>query len=334
MKSRPPLPRVPHTAMSRLSLPLLLLLALTACQKDLVRWPYYQKTHFTVAFDWTAAPSAQPSEMMLVMFAENGGRPLDYGFAGHAGGQLDLAAGNYKALAYNGDTETLTGLGTTWENYELTTHEVELSRVSPLFASRASVPRAEGAEDEPVILQPDMAWTGAVTEILAGEHERETATLPMRPAVYTYTINISQVKNLGYVTNISATISGMSSSMHPATGRPTENHGTIPVTLSTDSRSSITATFRSFGHCPSEEIEAGHVLVVYARLVDGSKWYYEVNVTSALHDADHVAPDETGRNVEIPIEVSGIPFPKPFTNGSGMHPDVEDWMEVEEDVFM
>ena len=314
---------------------LMLLMALVACQKSLEMWPNYLKTTFNIHFDWSDTKDASPSEMQLVAFEKETATPLEFGFVGNRGGQVELKAGSYNVLAFNSDTETLYGKGDAWETYELASIVTELTRINSMFANSRVVPRGVGSEDEPVILQPDMAWTTALEEMMAGDNESEDVTLPMQPAVYTYRFNISKVENLSYVSDLTATISGMSGSMWPATGKPSDTHCTMPVTLTIDGDSNISIVFRSFGHCPSGKVEARHILVVYAVLQDHSKWYYEFDVTDVLHDEAHLHP-ASGKDPDglEPIELEHLPFPKPLTNGSGLHPDVEDWYEISVSIIM
>lgn len=333
-----PLPRR-HTAIAAGAVIMLMIAA--ACQKDLDRGPNYLKTHFKVLFDWTDARDASPSVMKFIAFPDNGGQMVEYGFTRATGGELDLAAGEYHAVSFNDDTETLAGTGSTWGGYEIYAHETTLALFSPMFSASRAVPRAAGTDGDPVVEEPDMLWTGTSKEgFVSGDDENETLTLRMQPSVYTYTFQVNDVHNLQYVTDITATVSGMSPSMYPSTNLPSEKHCIIPMHVDSDGKSVIKASVRSFGHCSGHEGKHGevtghesHMLVVYARLMDGTKWYYEFDVTDILHDDDNVITKPDG-SVEVPVVVDELPFPKPFTNGSGMHPDVEDWNAVEVDVQM
>lgn len=314
-----------------------LLLMITACQKDLVRWPNYLKTTFNVVFDWTAVPDANPSVMQFVVFPERDRKPLEFGFTKKTGGTIDLDAGDYRAVCFNSDTEVLTASGDSWRDFKITTHITELQLFSPMFGVTRTVPRSEGSEEEPIMLEPDMLWTGTTAEgFQAGNNPVETITLPMQASVYTYRFTIRNVANLQYVTEMVATISGMSASMYPASGQASEKHCIIPTLAKGDGLSTITCAVRSFGHCPGHETEpttAKHHLLVYARLTDGSKWYYDFDVTDELHNPDNMKEDSEG-NKEIIVDLNRLPFPHPMADNSGMHPEVEAWNEVNEDIHM
>ena len=59
---------------------LMLLVVMVSCQKELVRWPYYQQTHYKVIFDWTDAPKANPSVMSFIAYPKGGGQGVEFGF--------------------------------------------------------------------------------------------------------------------------------------------------------------------------------------------------------------------------------------------------------------
>ena len=333
-----PLPRLSRKTMTAAAATALLLIVSAACQKDLVRWPNFLKTTFNVRFDWSEVSYAEPSVMQLVVFPDDGRRSLDFGFTRKTGGTADLDAGDYHAVCFNSDTEVLTTRGDGWKAFEVTSQETDLRLFSPMFGVTRNVPRGEGSEDEPVLQEPDMLWTGTTSDgFQAGNEQYETVTLPMQASVYTYFFTIRNVANLQYVTEMVATISGMSASMYPSTGLPSDIHCTIPVAVRSDGVSTLTCSVRSFGHCPGHETDlsaqANHRLLVYARLTDGSKWYYEFNVTDELHNPDNVKTGPGGEK-EYDIDLDELPFPRPIANDSGMHPDVEAWNEIDEDVHM
>ena len=99
---------------------------------------------------------------------------------------------------------------------------------------------------------------------------------------------------------------------------------TIPFASTSDGISKITGQFYTFGH--HEDNQERHMMLFYAWLEDGSKYYYTYDVTDQIH----AAPDK--RHVHIIIE--GLEFPQPIGNGSGFDVDVDDWIIIEEDILM
>jgi len=319
----------------------LLLLAATACQKDLVRWPNHLMTHYNVNFDWTDCPSADPSLMMFVAFPTDGNQKVEYGIKKKTGGEVNLAAGEYKAIAYNDDAGNILANGDLWDDFYLYTPLTTLDLYSSMFATR-SIPRAEGSEEEDIVEEPDMVWTSSKADVpRAGDNESESVTLLMQPAVYVFHFTITNVANLDHVIDLAATISGMSRTMKPSTGLPTENHCTIPVSVSRKDEKTLFCEVRSFGHCPNhdyslsteQEGDANHHLMVYARLADGSKWYYDFDVKKEIHNSENIVIEEEG-NVEVNIKLDDLPFPRSISEDSGLHPNVENWDEENIDIPM
>ena len=310
---------------------LLLSVMLVSCHKELVRWPNYLQTHYWVNFDWTDAPKANPSVMNLIVFQKGWELSTEFGFTQKTGGEVDLEAGEYQSLAFNSDTENLFYRGTSWETFEIYTRRTSLSNYSDIFSTSLSFPRGEGSEDEPVIEEPDMLWTGSAEEMPpAGDKEMESVTLQMQPSVFTYRFVINNVANLEFVTDIAATLSGMSESMFPSTGKVSDTHCIIPVSVKNDGSQTLICTVRSFGHCPDDKVTKHH-LMVYARLSDGTKWYYDFDVTGDLHNTAQTVTDEDG-NIIIEINLKELPFPMPIASDGGLHPDVEDWNDVNVDI--
>lgn len=308
------------------------LVALASCDGDLRDLCYdhsHKESQLKVRFDWSeVGDEAQPASMALAVFAE-GAQPVQTAFHGRDGGTVHLLPYTYQFIAHNDDAEAVFGRGTTWEEFELYAQVTSLARLTRMFATTRTVPMARNTEDQDVILEPGMLWTSALgtTELTAvGE---ESVTLPMECAVTEYTFTVKNVENLSYAVEIMGTLSGMSGSWLPALHRCSNTHCVMPVTFSDDG-TTLTGTVRTFGHCPGEgRNHADHLLTIYAEMKDGSKVYFVTDVTEAMHDPDHVNPDDGGTGqTDIPIVIDDLPLPKPITNGSGLQPAVGEWQEV------
>lgn len=308
------------------------LVALASCDGDLRDLCYdhsHKESQLMVHFDWSeVGDEAQPASMALAVFAE-GAQPVQTAFHGRDGGTVHLLPYTYQFIAYNDDAEAVFGRGTTWEEFELYAQVTSLARLTRMFATTRTVPMARNTEDQDVILEPGMLWTSALgtTELTAvGE---ESVTLPMECAVTEYTFTVTNVENLSYAVEVMGTLSGMSGSWLPALHRGSDTHCVMPVTFSDDG-TTLTGTVRTFGHCPGEgRNHADHLLTIYAEMKDGSKVYFVTDVTEAMHDPDHVNPDDGGTGqTDIPIVIDELPLPKPITNGSGLQPAVSEWQEV------
>ena len=306
------------------------LAALYGCQKDLVYpEPEKPKSPLTVQFDWSNTTDASPEEMSLMVFAGTS-NAVQIQFAGKHGGGFTLPEGEFEFIGYN--SNEMAARGRTWHEFEIYSQQTDLNAFSRMFATTRNIPKCRGTEDQQVIYEPDMLWTSATDGVQVNDSTYgQTVTMPMELAVTTYTFTITNVENLKYASEIAGTLSGMSSGWIPAQHRATDDEAIIPfsVELAADGSASVTVSVRTFGHCFGHDADNHyeHQMVIYAEMVDGSKYYYTFDVTEAMHDENHVIDGGTG-HTEIPIVIDKLPLPKPLMNGSGFQPDVTEWNEV------
>lgn len=295
-----------------------------------------------VIYDWTGCPDAAPSIMMLMVY-NGSAQPVRFPMRGAGGGNVDLTYSSYKFIGYNDDTETMLSRGSNWNDFEIYSIGTEMSAFAPMFSKkRAAIPRAPYTDNQPIIYEAEQLWTG-VSEQTLEYGFIQPITLKMQEATHVYNFVITNVQNLGYVSEMAATISGMSGSWFPARHSPSDTECIVPFNLQSDGGTTITAQVRCFGHCPGHSDTDGtghydHQLVIYAEMKDGSRVYYTVDVTESMHDADHQPPDgeapSDSGGTDVPIVIDGLPLPKPITNGSGFQPSVGDWEEIHIDLHM
>lgn len=285
----------------------------------------------SIRYNWSECPDASPASMRLMAF-DGSSQAFPYPSSGSEGVTLYLPPRIFDFIAYNSDTDVLQHSGTQFNQFTISCMPTTLESTSRMFAFTRSAPRAAGTEEDLTIYEPDRLWYAAKdgADILGGAH---AYTLRMAEATHTYTFIINNVENLGYARDILMTISGVSGGFYPATKTCTDTHCIVPFTATTDGSTTITATVRLFGHCPQnvsaeETPQHTHMLVVYAELSDGSKWYYTIDVTNSMHDIDHLVTGDTG-HTDTPIVLHDLPLPIPITNGSGLHPSVDEWQEME-----
>lgn len=320
----------------------------SSCEhKDLCYHHPHTKT-LRVEFDWRDAPDANP-EGMCVFFYPLDGEDVPqrrFDFTGKKGGGIEIQVGRYRVLCYNNDTESVLLRGTdAFDTHEGYTREGNI--FESIYGSGANyAPKAKEAEDERVVISPDMIWGCAALDVEISEtgvsylcfpkSEREdwsgkpavsteqVITLYPHELVCTYTYEVRNVKNLKYATQMCGSLSGMAPSLLFGDESLGTECVTIPFESVSDGVSTITGRFYTFGH--HEENTAPHKLLLYVWFVDGSKYYYTFDVTDQIHSA----PDK--RHVHIIID--GLDFPQPIGNGSGFQPSVDDWQTVEEDIIM
>lgn len=303
-----------------------MLLLLSSCNhKDLI---YSDRASVAVSFDWTDYPDASPEVMRVAVFTDNV-QPILHPFANKQGGNIDLYKGyTYSFIAFNGDAETVITSGSTYDDFQFDCTPTELASFAPMFithrAGENKIPRAQGTETLPVVSEPDPLWYSTASDIsIRGS---QTINMLMHSAITYYTFTVKNVENMSNVSAIVATISGMAPSFSPSLGRCTNSRCIIPFTMDASGETELKGTLRTFGYFPTPEQteETKKMLVIYVELADGRKIYYTFDVTEPIITA--------GSNpgiTDIDIVLEQLPIPKPITNGSGFHPSVDDWEEVE-----
>ncbi len=297
---------------------------LSACShKDLCELHPHLKT-VRVEFNWKNAPDADPEGMCVFFYPVNGGYPLRYDFIGKEGGQIEIEVGEYNVLCYNNDTEAIIFRGVNaFPLHEGYTREGGI--FEPIYGNSSYYgPKAKDAEDERIMISPDMLWGCSGIGLTISDSENQLITFEPEEMVCTYTYEIRNVTNLKSVVQMCGTISGMASSLFIGTQELGEECITIPFEALSDGKETITGRFYTFGH--SETNIRPHRMLFYFWLKNGEKYCYGTNgdkydVTEQIHNA------EDKRHVHIIVD--GLDLPSPITNGNGFNPSFDDWKETD-----
>lgn len=305
-------------------------MTLAACEHKELCYDHSHTVPVDVVFDWTEAPDADPDMMEVYFFPQDGSAAHRIAFNGLDGGTIELPYGNYDIITVSADGSGATAnlrRGTeAWESFEIYTRDASVLEGMGMSSTTAEPPRAEGAENESGALAPDMLWSDRQQDMTVKAADRLTVTLYPEQSATRFTIEIDGAENLKYVKSVSGTLSGLSRGYFVGTDKLNAECVSVPFGMRSDRESRLDGTCLGFGHCPEENGDTPHKLVVYAVLADGSQWYYEYDVTDQVHDA----PDQR----DIHIRLNGLPLPKPIVNGSGMHPSVDDWENEQVDIEM
>lgn len=303
---------------------------MVSCQHQELCFDHSHTVDVAVTFDWSEAPDASPASVSLYLYPADGGECLRYEFTDCRGGTIRVPIGSYDALCLNSDTENIRYANTAYkETFEVTTRSTSLLASLGALGVRADdAPRAAGTQDERVALMPDPLWTDHAADMeLTAADAAPAIKLTPRPSVNTYTLEITNIDNLKYVSGIEGSLSSMAGGLLPGVGchAATDERVTVPfeATVHPDANT-VTATIRSFGHCPSTP--ARHILTIYAVLADGTKWYYDYDVSTQIHSVPEGA--------DAHLVLDGLPFPKPLVNGGGFQPSVGAWQSVNIDLPM
>ena len=303
---------------------LMVVWVLGACKAEL-RELCYDHSHISnlqVGFDWQEVPEMHPKGMTVLFYdaSKSFQEPERYDFAGTEGGNARLVKGDYRAVAYNYDTETILYRNgedyTTLEAYTRYSSVEEGTQLAP-FTRGVAMPRGSGTENEPVILEPD-ELCGAISDEFALSLDQTTQVI-IKPEHRTkeVVITINNVPNLEYTNQFGGALSGLAPSVCMATGRLGEG--------------CVTESFACYAVYDAG-VQNTHLLTIYAILADGSKWYYTTDVTTQMHN-EHPGPSPEGEE-EIDVNIDGLPIPKPIVNGSGFEPSIDGWQSVDINVDM
>ena len=308
---------------------IILLPFLAGCNHKDLCYEHNHHIETDVVFDWRNAPDANPSSMAAVMFDRHLEKyPVRFIFSGRDGGRINLPVGDYDVLGLNADLNdwALFRNQPDIESVELYTKDA--SRLEAYNLMPSSVPRVRGAEDERMAETPHMAWSARTDEVsLTYADTVKTITLYPEEIVCHYSVRIIDVVNIENAKGetIDGTLSGMAEGYVHGKREADNNLVTYPFTLAIDSdNASLYGEFLTFGECPDNQ--QPHNLTIYLFLSDGSKWYYNFDVTDQVHQATDP------KHVEIVVK--GLTLPKPLQNDAGLHPDVNDWQTETVDIPM
>lgn len=323
----------------------LLFLTLAGCNHKELCYQHPHTATLRVVFDWRNAPDASPEGMCIFFYPDDGGEVQRFDFSGTEGGTVNLPTGKYRAVCYNNDLSGIQQRGVS----SFYTHEA-YTREGNLFESiygnaRGETPRAEGTENERVVICPDPmwgcnAWELEVTELgvtyvcvpgegkeaLEVENTESIITLYPSALFCTYTYEIRNVVNLHRAELMCASLSGMSGSWLFGAETLGTECVTLPFEAVSDHTSCITGGFYTFGQ--SEENLKPHKLVLYVWMNSGKKFYYTFDVTGQVDGA----PDK--RRVHLLIDGLYLPDEEDEQNGTGFEVGIDDWMTEEEDISM
>lgn len=278
-----------------------------------------------VTFDMRYVGNPPPAGMSLFLY------PIDeslearrFDFKGVTGGKIDIKPGRYSVICYNNDTHGVDFRNT--GRYD--THEA-YTRPSTVIQSPDgnNLPVAPGAEDEQLLICPD-PMTGTSISNVSLKSNDVTLALQPRRLTDTYRYEITDVTNIGRVTSVFASISGMTSSLLLCDGKPGSECATLVGEAVSDGMSRITGEFVTFRH--DNGCNASHHLMLYVWTDDGKLHCLggsdtRFDMTEKLH--------QSGESGSVTLTVSGLEIPQSDDpEGTGYTPDIDDWSIIDTDI--
>ena len=279
------------------------------CEHNELCYDHTHVTELNVEFDWSQAPDADPSTMVVHFFRPDGSLYRRVEFTQRTGGKVRLEAGEYRILFHNGNMETVYELGNSHSDYALS--GVSRSILEPM-GREGDAPRPPESADQLIFSAPDQVWAGShsAIEILPGVAGQTVKLTPVE-ATMEYTVEITGVENLRDDIDVSAAITGMSPLYRLAEGCHGGEAATLPISVERVGDNTLVAHFRTFGHCPQTEL--AHTFSVYTP----NKFFVNYDITEKMHNA----PDPR----HVVIEIHGLRLPD-----AGMGTEISGWENVEE----
>ena len=305
---------------------LLAIMSAIACSKSDTASEIMDHTvSVSVTFDMRYVGDQPPAGMTLYLY------PLDenletrrFDFKGITGGKVDIKPGRYNIICYNNDTHGVDFRNTDrYDSHEAYTRQSALNQ-SP---DGNNLPVAPGAEDEQLLICPD-PMTGTSISNVSLESNDVTLTLQPRRLTCTYRYEITDVTNIGRVTSMFASISGMTSSLLLCDGNPGSECATLVSDADSDGMSRITGEFVTFRH--DNGCNASHHLMLYVWTDDGKLHCLggsdtRFDMTEKLH--------QSGESGSVTLTVNGLEIPQSHDpEGTGYTPDIDDWPIVDTDI--
>lgn len=292
-----------------------------SCEHKELCYDHPHDASVRVTFDWSRVVShVLPEGMRVAFYPVEGGKPWIFDCPEGRDRLVEVPEGEYRVLCYNNDTEDIV-----WRNSD------EYDRFT------AGTEDAEAPGGVPNRLTPD--W-------LCGDHRAEVIDLtdlppgtetevPFTPVpmVCTYTFEVNGIRGLQYIADIRGSLSDMSGSLNMATDGLPEDLSECLLFGGKVSGEQVKGGFYTFGpgiHDPAHP--EAHVFTLYLKSHKGNVHVLEADVTGQVHRVPleghlHTVHLVVDFDYDVPEEPIG-------GDGGGFDPDVDDWVDVNEDILL
>ena len=307
-----------------------------SCQKDLCN-DHVHSTEIDVRFDWSLTKPDGALSMYMVLMPISGESMTrqEQTFGDTDGGTMVAARGRYHAIALNRNGSLNEIHLDTYEGAFATTSATDVVSTKTFHGGIKGAPLPAGSTSSDVRSQPSPLYADTCSVFAVDNAHREHVMQPKR-LVDTIDVRVEGVENLEYVIGMSAAISGMNSAVSLSRLEPMDGLCTVPMELEATGATSIGGRVLTFGHCHGSQQKQQHVLTIYTMLVDGSKYYFNYDVSGKMHEIEPEKPDDPEGPegpAHIVIDIPKLPVPLP-THSGGFQPEMGDWEEREIDVAM
>ncbi len=293
----------------------MLLLFGTSCEhKELC----YNHSHFAkvrVVFDWEGvSQDERPEGMRVVFFPSSGeGETWTFDFPGGEDATVEVPGRNYHVVCYNYDVE-----GIVWENED------------DYDTFKANTVSASSPEGEDMRLTTSRLYGDYIQSVslpFTENDEEYLVSLAPRKQVCYYTFEVHGVENIGAISDMRASLSGMSGGLIMGGDKLPENLSESLLFTCKITGSTISGSFYTFGYN-----DESNIFKLYLKNRSGKVYVVEQDVSRQIHDepvTGHVG------DVHIDIYVSYRVPAEPITGGDGgpgFDVGADDWEDVDIDI--
>lgn len=316
------------------------LLTATACEHKELCYHHAHVETVRVEFDWRYAPDADPAGMCVWFYPADGSLPTRFDLS-KQGGNISMTRGSYNIIAYNNDYETIYHSS----RHDFTTHEI-ITLTGSLFEPLGynGYPHSRG---ERVMLCPERLWGCTAVETLIDksgvsyicvpedekdeylgvpvEIEEHVIVLFPHELCSTYSFEVHGIEGRDDILRASGSLSSMSPSLTLHNKSLGEELVTLPFGVEhADFEAPMTGEFLTFGY--HEESSDTQSFLLYIWRSDGTRWYYDIDVTEQIR----TAPDQ--RRVHLIIECTMEPQKLELNEGSNA--DIDNWDSEDHEINM
>ena len=284
-----------------------------------------------VVFDWSKAPDTKASTMVLYLYSDHH-EVMNYWFNNNKGGTIKSYSGKHTAVFHSNDDPYLHHLRNLDSHEGMEIYTDESGVLVGQGISTRGIPRAEGAEDEPLRVTPTMIYGGQERDInFKASGLPQTLTLYPEELVCHYTVEFVEVENIQSADlRIDATISSLAGGYFPGQMRTSAEAVSHTFTLEADiENNSMRSEFLTFGVPDGEN--RSHKICVYIALRNRTGNFYTFDVSDQVNQA------ENPKNVTIRIPGLKLPElppepPTPPEESGGVSVEVDTWETIHFDV--
>ena len=283
-----------------------------------------------VIFDWSKAPDANVSTMILYLYSDRH-KVMNYWFSNNTGGLIKSYGGMHTAVCHSNDDPYTHYLRNQDSHDEIEIYTDETAVLVGQGISARGIPRTEGTEDEPLHVTPSMIYGSQERDIdLQVSSFHQTLTLYPEELVCHYTVEFVDVENIQSADlRIDATISSLAGGYFPGLMKASSKPVSHTFTLSADvERKSLYSEFLTFG-IPDGETRP-HKIGLYIALRNKTGNFYSFDVSDQVNKA------ADPRNVNIKVYGLKLPElpPDPPTppDQGGVSVEVDTWDTIHFDV--